>query len=126
MKSKLTYTGIRVRNLEDSIAFYTRFFGMRETGRVTIAPTQGTAAALVSEEGGPTLELNFYPEGSRFAVPYVPGESLDHLAFQVEDLDAFLREAKRQGIPVPLEMKTASSRWAYVEDPNGIWIEVFA
>ncbi len=126
MKAKLTYTGIRVMDLAESIEFYSNVLGMHETGRTKIAETNGEAVSLVSEDDGPTLELNHYGKGSRFDTKYAVGESLDHLAFQVEDLDAFLREARRRGIPVPLEMKTASSRWAYVEDPNGIWIEVFA
>lgn len=126
MKAKLTYTGIRVNDLEASIAFYTKVLGMHETGRNSIADTQGQSVALVSEDDGPTLELNFYAKGSRFATPYRVGEGLDHLAFQVEDLDKFLAEAKRSGISVPLEMNSGTSRWAYIEDPNGIWIELFA
>ena len=53
------------------------------------------------------------------------GEGLDHLAFQVENLDKALEEAKKAGHPVVLEMKTPTSRWAYIADPNGIWIELF-
>src|SRR5207245_6908896 len=35
-------------------------------------------------------------------------------------------EAKTPRRPVALDRKTATSRWAYVEDPNGIRIELFA
>ena len=87
--------------------------------------TKGRSASLATEGGGFVLELNYYEKGSRFATDYVVGEGLDHLAFQVEDLDKVLTEAKKSGHPVVLDMKTATSRWAYVEDPNGIWIELF-
>ena len=50
---------------------------------------------------------------------------MDHLAFGVEDLTKALEEARASGYKVISEMKTAQSRWAYVEDPNGIWIELF-
>ena len=53
------------------------------------------------------------------------GEGLDHLAFGVDDLDKALKEARSAGHPTVLDMKTKGGRWAYIEDPNGIWIELF-
>ena len=120
MKTKFTYTGIRVRDLDASVAFYTKVLGMKDMGRSTVDATKGRSASLASEEGGFVLELNYYEKGSRFATDYVVGEGLDHLAFQVEDLDKALAEAKKAGHPVVLDMKTATSRWAYIADPNGI------
>ncbi len=126
MKAKLTYTGIRVKDLEASVKFYTGVLGMKELDRTTIEGAKGIAVNLVSEDGGHPLELNYYERGSPFDTNYDAGEGLDHLAFRVENLDAALAEAKRAGHPVVKEMKTATSRWAYIEDPNGIWIELFA
>ena len=126
MKAKLTYTGIRVKDLDASVAFYTNVLGMKETGRSTIQAAKGTVVDLVSEDGGHPLELNYYEKGSPFAATYEAGEGLDHLAFRVENLDAALAEAKKAGHPVVKEMKTATARWVYIEDPNGIWIELFA
>ncbi len=126
MKTKFIYTGIRVKNLEASVRFYTNVLGMKELGRSKIAAAKGTVVNLVTEEGGPLLELNYYEKGSPFATKYEAGEGLDHLAFHVENLDAALAEAKRAGHAPVKEMKTATSRWAYIEDPNGIWIELFA
>jgi len=126
MKAKLTYTGIRVKDLDRSIAFYTKLLGMKEAGRTTIPGSKGEAVSLVSEDGGHALELNYYGKGSRFATPYSVGEGLDHLAFQVEDLEKFLAESGKAGAPVALRMENGSAKWAYVEDPNGIWLEIFA
>jgi len=126
MKTKLTYTGIRVKDLDESVKFYTQVLGMKEIGRSTIDVAKGTAVNLVSEDNGHPLELNYYEEGSPFAAKYEVGEGLDHLAFQVENLDQALAEANRAGHPVVKEIKTAASRWAYIADPNGIWIELFA
>ena len=125
MKTKFTYTGIRVKDLEASVAFYTKVLGMKDLGRSTVDATKGRSASLATEEDGFVLELNHYERGSRFATDYVVGEGLDHLAFQVENLDKALEEAKKAGHPVVLEMKTPTSRWAYIADPNGIWIELF-
>ncbi len=126
MKSKFTYTGIRVRDLEKSIEFYTELLGMKLEGRSKIDMAKGEVASLVSQEGGSSLELNYYEKGSKFATEYTVGEGLDHLAFQVEDLDKFEAEAKKAGYPVVLKMKGQTSRWAYIQDPNGIYIEIFA
>jgi lactoylglutathione lyase len=126
MKGKLIYTGIRVRDLGISLNFYTKLLGMTETGRSTISESGGENVQLVSEKDGPVLELNHYEKGSKFDTKYVPGEALDHVAFQVGDLDAFLEDAKKAGYPVRQEMRVGNNRWAYIEDPNGIWIEVFA
>ncbi len=126
MKAKLNYTGIRVKDLEKSIAFYTQVMGMKVTGRSKQDQTKGDTVGLVSEDGGHSLELNFYEKGSKFATDYTVGEGLDHVAFQVEDLDRFAAEAAKAGHPLVLDMKTPTSRWAYIQDPNGIWIEIFA
>jgi lactoylglutathione lyase len=125
MKSKLRYTGIRVKDLDASIAFYTKVLGMKQIERSKIEASGGEAAQLVSEEGGHPLELNYYPPGNKFASNYVSGEGLDHLAFQVEDLDKALEEAAKAGHAKVLDIKGKTSRWAYIEDPNGIYIELF-
>jgi len=126
MKTKFTYTGIRVKDLQQSVQFYTQILGMKEMGRSKIEATKGEVVSLTTHDGGPVLELNYYPSGSSFSNEFVPGEAMDHLAFQVDDLDQALSEAGKAGHPVALEMKTENSRWAYIKDPNGIFIELFS
>ncbi len=105
--------------------FYTELLGMVASGRNRIDASGGEVVSLRSKEGGPEIELNYYPEGSKFATEYIAGEGLDHLAFRVENLDEALAQFARAGHPVVLEMNTGSSRWAFVQDPNGIYIELF-
>jgi len=126
MKSTFTYTGIRVKNLEESVRFYTGLLGMKEIGRNRIEATGGEVVALATEKGGPELELNYYPQGNKFAPAYTVGEGLDHLAFRVENLETAIAEFEKAGHPVVVEIKSGSSRWVYVQDPNGIYIELFA
>ena len=125
MKTKFTYTGIRVKNLNESVRFYTQVLGMNEVGRSKIEKAKGEVVSLRTHEGGPELELNYYEKDSPFASEYVAGEGIDHLAFQVDDLDKALAEATKAGYPLALEVKTEKSRWAYIKDPNGIFIELF-
>jgi len=125
MKSKFTYVGIRVTDLERSIDFYTKVLGMKVMGRGKIAQTKGETVGLQSEKDAFILELNYYDEGSPYNTKYSAGEALDHLAFKVDDLDKALEEAGKAGHRTILEMKADGGRWAYIEDPDGIWIELF-
>jgi len=125
MKSKFTYIGIRVTNLQRSIDFYTKILGMNVVGQSKIELTKGTVVNLESEKGGFNLELNYYEENSLYNTKYIVGEGLDHLAFKVDNLDKTLEEARKAGYQTVLEMKAGSIRWVYIEDPDGIWIELF-
>jgi lactoylglutathione lyase len=125
VKAKFTYVGIRVKDVEKSIEFYSKVLGMKTTGRSKVPQTKGETVGLISEEGGFVLELNYYPKESPYYLEYVVGEGLDHLAFKVESLDGALEEARKVGYRTVLEMKADGGRWAYIEDPNGIWIELF-
>jgi lactoylglutathione lyase len=125
MKSKFTYVGIRVTDLQRSIDFYTGVLGMQVTGRGKIEQTKGETVGLQNEKDGFILELNHYEKGSPYNTRYVTGEGLDHLAFKIDDLDKALEEARKAGHRTILEMKADGSRWAYIEDPDGIWIELF-
>jgi lactoylglutathione lyase len=125
MKSEFAYVGIRVTNLEKSVDFYTKLLGMKVTGRGRIEKTRGETVGLQSEQGGFTLELNHYAPDSPHSTEYTPGEGLDHLAFKVENLDEALKEAREAGHKTILEINTNGSRWAYIQDPDGLWIELF-
>ena len=124
MKTKFVYVGIRVKDLKRSIDFYSILLGMRVVGHNRFKQTRGEIVNLESDDGGFTLELNYYEEESPFNVEYVVGEGLDHLAFKVNDLDDALREAELSGYPTVLQVQS-HIRWAYIEDPNGIWIELY-
>src|SRR5437773_11509654 len=77
---KFTYTGIEVKDLDKSIAFYRDVVGIEFLGRGKIEATGGEVAALKSGGSEHTLELNWYP-GSRDQ----GGNELDHPAFEGED-----------------------------------------
>ncbi len=126
MKAKFTYVGIRVTDVRKSINFYTKLLGMKLVSRGKNEQTKGEYVAMQSEEGGFILELNYYEKDSPFNTKYTIGEGLDHLAFKVDNLDKALEEARNAGYRVILEMKANGGRWAYIEDPDGIWIELFA
>jgi len=60
---KFYYTGIRVRDMDESIAFYTDVMGMKLLDRSKIITTNGEVASLKSPKSDQILELNFYTRG---------------------------------------------------------------
>lgn len=125
MKAKFEYVGIRVTSMEKSIAFYTKILGMKLQGRSKCEKTKGETAGLQSPDGSFTLELNYYEKDSPYNYKYTVGEGLDHLAFRVDDLKKALEEARKAGYPTILRISTDGGEYAYIEDPDGIWIELF-
>lgn len=119
------YTGIRVRDLDRSIAFYTTVLGMRLTWRMKIRETGGEIAVLKSPRGTQRLELNWYPPEGRYR-QYRQGDELDHLAFAVPDVDTFLRDHRVDFRVVMKAFDEGADRLAYVTDPDGVWIELMS
>ncbi len=115
------YTGIRVRDLERSVRFYTEGLGLRRgpTGRMEAG---GVWQELSDPETGRTLELNFYPGGG----PYREGDELDHLGFRVDTLDAAVDRLVALGARVRIPaFREGDTRLAFLSDPDGVWVELF-
>ncbi len=121
---RFTYTGIRVRNLERSLRFYTRVMGMREILRGTMSHG-GVYVHLKTPGSAQRLELNWYPRDNPYYRPYRNGEDLDHLAWWVDDVPATFRRLVRKGAR-PRIQPWREGWWelAFVSDPDGIWIEL--
>jgi lactoylglutathione lyase len=123
---RFIYTGIRVKNMDESIRFYTEVLGMTVVEeREKTEPTKGEVVTLKSPNSNQLLELNFYEEESAFYTPYINGEDLDHLAFDVENLESTVLDLKRKGVEIIVEpYQIGGWREAFIKDPNGIWIEL--
>ncbi len=121
MKAIFQYTGIGVRDLDRSIRFYTEKLGMQLLGRYKIKETNGETADLKSPEGDQKLELNWYPDRAQ----YRNEDEVDHLAFQVDDVDSAVAELRADGVEVVIApFNEGDSRLAFVKDPDGIWMEL--
>jgi len=120
-KFTLRYTAIQVTDLDRALGFYLDILGMKLVTRVRVPETKGEFAIVKSEGAEHWLEINWYADQE-----YQSGNGLDHIAFQVEDLDEALSELKQKGIePISHVRESKNSRWTYVADPDGIWIEIF-
>lgn len=125
MKAEFVTVGIRVKDMQKSVDFYVKLLGMKIVGRGKLKQTKGEWVELASKRNGFTLELNYYEKDSPYYAEYKLGEGLDHLTFKVEDLDKALRKAELAGHPTVAEHKQGNFRWAFVEDPNGIWVQFY-
>ena len=113
--------GYRVSDLERSLAFYLAL-GYRELGRVPLP--DGARLAVLSFPGEPaaSLELVHRPDGG----PVEPG-GFDHLAVQVDDLEATLQRLVDVGLePGAPELPGGADgpRTSWLIDPDGYRIEL--
>ncbi len=125
MKTKFVAVGIRVKEMQESVDFYVKLLGMKVVGKGKVGQTKGEWVELSSEDDGFTLELNYYGKGSPYCVDYLVGEGLDHLTFKVGNLDEALGKVKLAGYPVKEEHRQGRFRWVFIEDPNGIWVQLY-
>ena len=120
---RFLHTSITVRDLDESIRFYTDVLGLRFERRRPIPENHAEIAFVEEPESGARIELTHWEGKSTFEA----GEQLDHLAFAVTDLDGSLARARKQGVRVakePFQLRGGSGRLAFVLDPNDVWIEL--
>jgi lactoylglutathione lyase len=120
---KFLHTSITVRHMEESLTFYTEVLGLQFERRRTIPENHAEIAFVRDPASGARVELTHWEGKDQFEA----GEQLDHLAFEVEDLDRFLMKVRTKGVRVvkePYRLSGGSSRIAFILDPNDVWIEL--
>jgi len=119
---------MRVRNIDNSYKFYTEALGLKEVNRGDMSQYgggRGSWILLGDPLTGQQLELNQYPKGSKYDVPYSPGEGLDHVGFVVSDVAKKYRELLTKGAsPTEITPESTEGWQACVKDPDGNWIEL--
>ncbi|VVM07346.1 lactoylglutathione lyase [Methylacidimicrobium cyclopophantes] len=118
---RFLHTRYRVNDLEKAVAFFTDLLGLEEVSRST-SPRGSTLVFLKAAESEELLEICHYPASGPVAVP----PDLTHLAFEVEDLEAFGRQAAEKGYPFSDGPTTSRSgtRFAFLDGPEGYEIEL--
>jgi lactoylglutathione lyase len=121
MVKKLLNTRYRVTDLDKTVAFYKEVLGLKEIRR----HTSGRGSQLVflkAPESEEEIELCKFDQSG----PVVVGPDLTHLAFEVDDLDKFAREAAAKGYPLsdgPHRTERGDAI-AFVDAPEGYEIEL--
>ena len=117
------HTSIFVNNMDESIKFYTQTLGLKLLDKHHY---EGNAdMAFVGRDWNAYIELVYDLEEHP---PYEIGNRYEHLALEVDgDLPALCEKLKAQAVKIIKGPKKSPSgtRWiAFVEDPNGIPVEL--
>ena len=119
-KTRIGHAHLKVRDLDRSIEFYTRFLGLRLVERA------GNAYAFLTGSDF-HHEIALQNVGPNSPAPPPHGTGLYHIALEVPDQNSFARAYKalvNAGIPVATVDHLIS--WAmYFDDPDGNGLEIY-
>src|SRR5437667_11895600 len=120
MVKKLLHTRYRVKDLEKTVSFYRDVLGLEELRRQT--SVRGSQLVLLKAPGSEEeIEICKFDESG----PVVVGPDLTHLAFEVDDLDKFAKEAAAKGYPLSDgPHSTGIGKIAFIDAPEGYEIEL--
>lgn len=123
MKLQLLHTMIRVVDLDRSVRFYTEVLGLRESDRKVLDRADATLVFLTDEDGHHSIELTYNHDGRGYDL----GTQFGHFAFGVADLDHVRSQLAEHGVEFtrgPYEVIAGGSRIAFIEDPDGVELEL--
>ncbi|MGN7291342.1 lactoylglutathione lyase [Rhizobium sp. SAFR-030] len=120
------HTMVRIKDLDASLDFYTRIFGLTEVrrtenekGRFTLiflaAPDDADAGHSIK---APLLELTYNWDTE----DYSGGRNFGHLAYEVDDIYAFCQQLMDKGVTI--NRPPRDGNMAFVKSPDGISIEI--
>ena len=123
---QLLHTMIRVKDLEKSLDFYVRLFGMKLLRRNDFPSGEFTLAFVGygPENKSTVIELT---HNWGHDEPYDLGTGFGHLAIRVPDIYGICQRLKQEGVKIVRPAgpnKYGSSHFAFVEDPDGYKIEL--
>jgi catechol 2,3-dioxygenase-like lactoylglutathione lyase family enzyme len=100
---------------EELLAWYTDLFSLEQRPRGSIQTTTNAPGMNLSFGNSNSPRL-----GTR-------GASIDHIGFELDDLEAFCKELEAKGIVFDVPFRDIPSiglKIAYITDPNGTYIEL--
>jgi lactoylglutathione lyase len=121
MVKKLLHTRYRVSDLEKTIAFYRDVLGLEEVRR-SKSPRGSELVFFKAPGSEEEIEICKFDASG----PVQVGPDLTHLAFEVEDMEAFAKHAAALGHPLSDGPTTTSSGSviAFLDAPEGYEVEL--
>lgn len=120
---KLLHAMIRVKDIKESMRFYTELLGLQKTHDIKLDDC--VLHFLKGEDGDFEIELT-----ENFETPeigYENGNAFGHFALETKDMDEFDKKFKAYGgtyLYEPYLMEEAQSKIAFIKDPDGNEIEI--
>lgn len=113
---RVNHVGIYVKNLQESVDFYTKTLGMRQ------------AFVMRDKSGNPTT---FYVHVDKYTFLELSQANADrpvginHVGFQTENMSDTVAELRQRGITVPEPTSVGSGApHTSINDPNGVRLEI--
>jgi lactoylglutathione lyase len=121
MIKRLLHTRYRVSELEKTTHFYREVLGLEETRRHK-SPRGSELVFFKAPGSEEEIEICHFPSSG----PVQVQADLTHLAFEVEDMEAFRKHAESKGYPFSDGPTTTSSGSviAFIDAPEGYEIEL--
>lgn len=126
--NKLQHVGIPVTNLDRSIQFYKRF-GFTNVMDANFEFNGGTGSVAMLELKDIILELYQMPEQELQEIRSRGNGHIDHIAFDVDDIDATYKAIQQEGLnpiepsPVFLRFWTKGCKYFNITGPDGERLE---
>ena len=119
--TKLLHTRYRVNDLERTVKFYRDVLGLEEIKRHK-SPRGSELVFLKTPGSEELIEITFFPGSG----PVQVQPDLTHLAFEVDNLEAFAQHLSKHGLKFSDGPTTSSSgtTFAFVDAPEGYEIEL--
>ncbi|MGE6740180.1 lactoylglutathione lyase [Allorhizobium pseudoryzae] len=120
------HTMVRIKDLDASLDFYTRIFGLKEVRRIENEKGRFTLIFLAAPEDvdagtnlkAPLLELTYNWDTE----DYSGGRNFGHLAYEVDNIYDFCQQVMDKGVTI--NRPPRDGNMAFIKSPDGISIEL--
>lgn len=116
---KFLHTMIRVKDLDQSVDFFTEILGLVETRRKENEEGRFTLVFFATEPGRPEVELTYNWDREN---DYTEGSNFGHLAFSVENIYDYCQMLIDKGVTILRPPR--DGYMAFIRTPDQISIEL--
>lgn len=95
---KVDHIGIAVKNLEESLKFYTEVLGLKAMGTEVVEEQKVRVAFIPCGDSELELLESTSPDGPIAKFIEKNGEGIQHIAIKVDNIQATLAELKEKGV----------------------------